>query len=179
MILNTPKFTLAQFNTAVQRLNVWIMWICGSLAALLLWALLVGFKIAYDPQEDICLPSMRVAILHKYQPRVITRGDIVFWRPVGTAPLGWRHLPVSYAAKLVAGVPGDHLQVKTTGVWVNGQQQVAGTALARLYPDFQEVDTVIPAGAYFMVGTHPRSDDSRYWGLLKREFIEGKAYGIY
>jgi len=37
----------------------------------------------------------------------------------------------------------------------------------------------IPEGYVFVTGTHPRSYDSRYWGLLKKTDIIALAYPVY
>ncbi len=41
-----------------------------------------------------------------------------------------------------------------------------------------EINQVIPEGYYFVVGTHPRSYDSRYFGLISKDKIIRKLYPI-
>ena len=36
----------------------------------------------------------------------------------------------------------------------------------------------MPAGKVFVIGTHPNSDDSRYWGYLEVKSLEGVAFKL-
>jgi hypothetical protein len=65
----------------------WLNRILLVLAIVLTWGYFSGFRIAFDPQEALCLPNMRWSILHEKNPRDVRKGDIVFWSPHGSAPL--------------------------------------------------------------------------------------------
>jgi len=135
------------------------------------------------------LPGLR-------QPR---RGDIVVFK----YPLDEKRDFI----KRIAAVPGDELIIRENQVLINGRpiresyvkRGTAGfvpprylsdrgfgepclaqaAAVAEKYPD-QFGPIVIPRGYYFVMGDNrDNSQDSRYWGCLKREHIRGKAFMIY
>jgi signal peptidase I len=92
--------------------------------------------------------------------------------------------------KRIIGTPGDEVQVKGHTVFVNGR------ALSEPYIKVPEASfargaaycgyaygcepTLVPPGSYFVMGDHrDNSQDSRYWGFVKRDKIKGKAFLIY
>lgn len=112
------------------------------------------------------------------QPGEVHRGDLLFWRPDG-ALAGFKE---QYILKMVAGTPGDHLTIRAGRVFINGKQVVQGFPLAASYGRDQrafERDEVVPPNAYFMVGVHPNSNDSRYWGYLDARKVSGYAYRLF
>lgn len=157
----------------------WLNRILFAVAVILLWAYFSGFRVAFDPQEELCLPGMRWSLLHEQTPRNIKRGEIVFWSPHGAAPLADRKLPVTYAIKRVAGVSGDFVQVSRSGVRVNGELVAVGSELIQYYPGYSEKNFTLGENEFFVLGEHPLSDDSRYWGVLDRAFILGTAHAIF
>jgi conjugal transfer pilin signal peptidase TrbI len=109
---------------------------------------------------------------------VVRTGDLLFWKPSG-ALAGFKE---AFILKLTAGVPGDHLTIKRGVVQINGVTVVQGLPLASAYQrsaqEFER-DEEIPPGKYFLVGLHPNSNDSRYWGYLDASQIEGFAYKVF
>ena len=92
--------------------------------------------------------------------------------------------------KRVIGTPGDTVQVRGPQVFVNG------TALREPY--VKRIDTppsggqtycgyaygceptLVPPDSYFVMGDNrDNSQDSRYWGFVRRDKIKGKAFLIY
>jgi signal peptidase I len=141
------------------------------------------------------IPFMGWHLLGLRQPQ---RGDIVVFK----YPLDEKR---DFIKRIVA-VSGDELVLKDDQVLINGRPTpepfskpgasgfappryladrggepcLAQAAISReKYPD-QFGPVVIPPGYYFVMGDNrDNSQDSRYWGCLKREHIRGKAFMIY
>lgn len=84
--------------------------------------------------------------------------------------------------KVLVGLPGDKLSVTATATFVNGVK-VAGpldltAELDRPAADFVRSET-IPAGKLFVVGTQPKSYDSRYWGYVDTASVVGRGWPLW
>jgi len=128
------------------------------------------------------------------------RGDIVVFK--------WPVNPQIDFIKRIIGMPGDTLEIKGERVFINGQElplrfveEVLEDGNPKLIyeetlpngvkhrialyqsPFIQRKDVYyakIPEGYYFVMGDNrDNSEDSRYWGLLPRENIVGKAFVVY
>ncbi|NDJ27688.1 S26 family signal peptidase [Campylobacter sp. MIT 12-8780] len=78
-------------------------------------------------------------------------------------------------AKYVRCKDGDMLSVKGLEYFCNGK--LIGVAKTK-DKNGKEVkpfvfDGIIPQGKYFVMGTHERSYDSRYWGFVDKNLIQG------
>lgn len=161
-----------------QRRVVW-----GALLVALLAVNYYWFKspitIGFDPNDEKCLPDMHLSLLVKQSPARVEHGELLFWEPAGSLS----YVKQAYVLKQVSGVPGDRLQV-TAGeeVLINGKVVAKGLPLvdkSKVSIKAFERDEVIPEGKVFMTGTHPLSNDSRYWGYLDLTAVVGKGYKIF
>jgi conjugal transfer pilin signal peptidase TrbI len=107
--------------------------------------------------------------------------SIYFSKPVDTLYLNQIvafRLPKSPAtfAKIVAGLPGDSIEIRNHHFYINGLDK--GALIANVEP-LQE--KVIPEGFFFAMGTHPDSFDSRYeeFGLVPQSFIQEELCPIF
>ncbi len=95
--------------------------------------------------------------------------------------------------KRVIGLPGETVELREKKVYINGR------ALDEPYVHFLEAPThggdaeitsfdvrerygpvTVPPDQYFVMGDNrDNSQDSRYWGFLRRDYIKGKALVIY
>lgn len=74
--------------------------------------------------------------------------------------------------KRLIGMPGDHLRVDHTGVYLNG----INLMVEGYETEYHEYNDIIPNGFYFIMGDNdPESNDSRYFGLVKEQDILGKV----
>jgi signal peptidase I len=95
--------------------------------------------------------------------------------------------PTKDFIKRVVAIPGDTVEIKDGMLILNGASVEAPYARYEVAPsersnsprDSLEPQT-IPPGHYFMMGDNrDRSYDSRFWGPVSRDAIEGRAMFIY
>lgn len=84
--------------------------------------------------------------------------------------------------KKVGCIPGDFLTKNDDGVFFCRQTRL-GKALTtdskgNVLPVF-DFNGPVPKGSYFMIGTNPRSFDSRYFGLIHDDAFLSKALPIW
>jgi signal peptidase I len=98
------------------------------------------------------------------------RGDVVVFRRFDATQ--------SYFVKRVIGVPGDHLEIRSGQVYVDGRAIREPYILAPGGGNIQP--EIIPADSYFVMGDH-RDDsiDSRVWGLVPRSAMVGRARVVF
>ncbi len=128
-----------------------------------------------------------------------SRGDIVVFQPP--------HDPQRNYVKRVVGVPGDTLEMLDKTLYLNGQAQteayarfvdrrgdavhpsmawqsdhlVAASPSGRYYPSRDHWGPlVVPEKEYFVLGDNrDNSEDSRYWGFVGRDDIQGRPWIVY
>ena len=82
--------------------------------------------------------------------------------------------------KVLAGLPGDEVLQTSEALIINGRALPHSKALeeddqGRPLPALATRRFVVRAGEGILVGDHPRSFDSRYFGSLPLAAIEGEA----
>ncbi len=87
--------------------------------------------------------------------------------------------------KRVIAVGGEEVALKDGTVLINGRPLVEPYAVYSKIrpssgPGYEYGPAVVPQGSYFVMGDNRESSqDSRFWGFLKREKIRGKSFVIY
>lgn len=135
------------------------------------------YKVGLDLEEVRCMP-WRVYVLKFERPQV-ARGHFVAYRDFEGV------MGPNYAGrmlgKMIAGVPGDRVVVKDDFAWVNGWpvgKLIHNARLGRA-PGAFDRDEIVPEGKVFVVGTEPRSYDSRYWGFLGQHALIGSLSPLF
>lgn len=152
------------------------------------WPLLLAFSVALFIRGFLITPleitgnSMAPTIHNKDQVLIrhygtIKRFEIVTFK----LPNGKTYI------KRVIGLPGDKIEYKNSILYVN-QKKVPESFYKQGYTpdtaDFSLTDfstlTKVPAKNYFVLGDNRRiSEDSRTLGMIKEEWIQGRALIIY
>lgn len=146
-----------------------------TLATTGLGALAAGrFAIGVDGQTVRCLP-WKVFLIDRSRtaPR---RLDFVAFRARGLAPLV---ADGTLLVKQVIGMPGDVVQVRDGRFRINGVDRgrldpLVG-ARSGLHPLADEREHTLADGEYALLGQHPASFDSRYFGAVSLAQVVGEA----
>lgn len=169
-------------------LRWWARGLAKSAVALVLVYAPIGwftshYRLVYDAiQGANCLPY--TVFLVDLEDRAVVRGAYVAFISRQMEPF---YADGTIAVKEIAGVPGDRVIVNAHGVVVNDRHRGAllhlqpgerlhqmGTRLADVQRDEQ-----VPVGRVWMMGTHPRSYDSRYWGYIESSQVIGRAIPLW
>ncbi|MGH7839307.1 MAG: signal peptidase I, partial [Candidatus Binataceae bacterium] len=114
-----------------------------------------------------------------FQLEPVHRGDVVVFV--------YPEDPTKDFIKRVVAIPGDVVEIKDGMLILNGARVDASYTRFEVAPNERSTsprDTLdavkIPPGQYFMMGDNrDRSYDSRFWGPVARDAIEGRAMFIY
>ena len=141
------------------------------------------------------VPGTELALGSWHDPE---RGDVVVFHPP--------HEPHRNYVKRVVGIPGDTLEMRDKGLFLNGAH--LEEAYARYVDERGDTEhpamewqsnhliaappreyhptrdnwgpLVVPDAHYFVLGDNrDNSEDSRYWGFVPREQIRGKPWLVY
>ncbi|MBR8043368.1 signal peptidase I [Burkholderia cenocepacia] len=128
--------------------------------------------IFYEAQSVACLP-WDFYFPHKAAFNAIRRGDIVWFRAEGLGPRFKDGTPM---AKLAAALPGDRILILNSRLYVNGKYWGSlglGERVLHKPPGYFDREFTVGSGELFVLGTEPRSFDSRYWGVIHESQIQG------
>jgi conjugal transfer pilin signal peptidase TrbI len=160
-----------------------IVWFTGLALVLgsLLFAASFNFRIGIPMQDITCLPY-KAMLLHQVKPSSIARGEFITFQPQQDRMTA--RFNGQFITKMVGAVAGDTISVSHGALYINNKEfsklDIAEKAAVALHTEVDKFDRteVVPPGYLFMVGTMPRSFDSRYWGFLPISEVVGTAYPI-
>jgi signal peptidase I len=131
----------------------------------------------YIPSESM-VPTLKVGdrvLVNKFIYRFTEpeRGDVVVFKSVE----GGKNIPKEDLIKRVVGVGGDRIAVQGGTLYVNGEPQKE-PYLNKRFPDkSSSAPTTVPEGQVFVMGDNrTNSRDSRFFGPVPKENIEGEAF---
>jgi len=131
------------------------------------WVFNSRFGLFLDVAPTRCMPEW--LYLGYPMSRGLERGDVVSFR--ADSRMMFDLMTGQRIAKIVAAMPGDHVSSTAAGVFINGRKAAErhDHSLSRLAALGQrpiDVERVLQAGEIFVLGSLPRSFDSRYWGVM-------------
>jgi type IV secretory pathway protease TraF len=195
-LLHSTRYHLPSRPT-VNRLG-WILGLLGAVAAIVVTV--NPGRLVLQARTDHSVPfrlGLRIASPTAWRP-----GDLVQFRTRDLQPY---YPPASLFTKAVAAGPGDRLFMLGRDFYVNGvfvgsarETDAQGRAAplfapppapplqCPLVPSWVPVcdapatihDCIVPAGALFVLGSHLRSFDSRYWGFVHHSEILGRVLAL-
>lgn len=136
--------------------------------------ILNNYRIGFDGQEVRCLIDHKYFLVHLNKKEPV-RDQITAYTSIGLSP---HFEDGTMMAKIMTGMPGDLVEINEVGVFVNGEVKVLGFALADVQLPPKETfftSYTIPDDHYLMLAPSPTSYDGRYWGLITKDQIVGKA----
>lgn len=186
--MSSPEATTATSRAQARSARWWAIGLAKASVALAIVYLPLAwfadhYRIVYDSVKGAnCLPYS--VFLVDLRDRATDRGQYIAFVTRQMEPF---YADGTIAVKQIAAVPGDRVQVSTQGVAINGHVQGAllhlkeGERLWRMGRRISDVerDELVPQGHLWMMGTNPRSYDSRYWGYIENEQIIGRAIPLW
>lgn len=132
------------------------------------------YLIGVDGQVVRCLPDHKYFLVNLTKPAPM-KNMIMAFHAKGLEPI---FSDGTMLAKIVRGIPGDHLVINEAGVHINGALIAdgfpiidrTGLELASLFKD-----EIIPEGKYLMLAPAPESYDGRYWGYVDASQFAGQV----
>lgn len=129
----------------------------------------------FEAQAVACLPwDFYIEERHQQADFHIEHGDLIRFRAKGMQPFFKDGTPM---AKLAIGLPGDTIKVEGDRLYVNGRywgSLARGLQRLKKPSGYWDRTVVVQPGEIFVLGTEPRSFDSRYWGVIHEDQVDGK-----
>lgn len=146
--------------------------------ASLLYAHQGNWTLSYEAQVGgECLPYRLYFVNRKVNH--VQYGDVVV---VDADNIQFKYLPKGReVAKMVVGLPGDIYEVENNQLFINGKYW-GDLNLLLAIDDIeveQGVSKVIREGQILALGTQALSVDGRYFGLIRSDWVKGKAHAIF
>lgn len=159
-----------------------------ALPKLLAPALQTHYRIGLDLQTNKCLPYTLYAFrMGGVDPRLpegkrfsLERGMMVAFTPQNNE-MGIRALDGQRIVKIVAGLPGDTLEVRHDEAYINGKSWGKLWLLSTLgkLPGSFDRKTIVPPGKVLLMGTLKTSYDGRYYGFIDQREIHAQAFALF
>jgi signal peptidase I len=163
-------------------------------ALVIMASALLGFSAACSANRyrTYYIPSESMAPTLAVNDRIVTdrtiyrttspqRGDVVLFRPPDRLiemMQGANITPDTPFVKRVIALPGDTIEIKQGGVYVN-DQLLQETYIAAP-PDYGWGPETVPPDAFFVLGDNRNNAfDSHFWGYVPRDRLIGKAFMRY
>jgi conjugal transfer pilin signal peptidase TrbI len=137
-----------------------------------------SWSLATDVQKYYrCLPYDWYVVVPSGDDHEWHRGDLVQF----TAPEYVERFTERFEViKIVAAVAGDHWQILEDQLYINGELWGDLHLMSSIgaEPGSLDGEGTVNDGFVYVLGTNPSSYDSRYWGALPEELINGRAYVV-
>jgi len=169
---------------AKKRIQIVIIIVFVSLCGHLFFTYLSkNYMIGVDNQEYRCLPG-KVFLIRIDDQAEFKKGDIIAFYTDEKQSEYFK--PGTKMLKMIVGVPGDNISIDEKFIYINGE--IKGKIL-EIDSKGKKIRTKtiinnrpIPKDCYAVMGTNPKSFDSRYWGLICKENkgnIIGKGFKLF
>ena len=125
-------------------------------------------------------PSIPYHVVYIERDASVRRGDLVVFRFEGGEVAN--HFKGQRFVKRIAGMPGDEITLQGRHVFINDNPVGIARARTRDGTNLEAIEPrVIPAGQFYVQGSHEMSFDSRYRvnGLVRSDQIIGRATAIF
>jgi signal peptidase I len=184
----TPPIRKTSLDTR-SKILVAVTLVCtflfGALIVLRLLGLVRPFYVPTRGMSPAVLANDHVLMENlTFKSRQPHRGDIVVFKADGLAMLK----PATLYLMRVAGEPGEHLRLADGKIFINDQlvtlSNAAGPIRYDTLPGWEKFSLVtnvtIPPGNFFLLGDNSTNSlDSRFYGCVPRENIQGRVSFCY
>ncbi|KDE62772.1 signal peptidase I [Fusobacterium necrophorum] len=128
-------------------------------------------------------PSVPVGFYLKKEQDIYFKDNIVFFKVPDNVRRFLKELNLikeenKYILKKIGGVEGDHIVIKDKKLYINDvfiYEVIEHTFHKIPLNPIENLDYILKEDEYFLIGDLKESYDSRYFGVVKKEQIEGKG----